>query len=206
MRYIRIVATYFWLVFLLTGCTHLSGPRFKLSVEEALAIANAQTQMLELGAFDSLQAVAGNEVLLVDLRPAAAFEKGHREGAVNLPVSELLERESLALLRKHNITVLLAEDVSQAGGPWFLLLQLGLPQVKILNAPALSGPLPVKDRLQAEMPRYDFATIFQQATDRHKKDVEAGRVKVVRRQARKKNIVPAKKPARKTVVEEEEGC
>ncbi len=190
---------------LFTACGQQpSSLAFKLSPEEALQKAMAGTHLLSPQAYADLTKNAGGDVTIVDLRTAAEFAQGHFPDAVNIPVANLLDKDQLALLRNSKNVVLYGETASQANGPWLLLTQLGLENVKMLDtgysdlSADAAAPAP-------ETARYDFAAIFQKAVERHRQELEAGKPKPVAQPAPKKTIVPEQKPKKK-VAEEEEGC
>ena len=190
---------------LLAGCGQQSSSlTFKLSPEEALQKAMAGTHLLTPQAYADLTKNAGGDVTLVDLRTAAEFGKGHLPDAVNIPIANLLDKDQLALVTNSKNVVLYAESASQANGPWLLLTQLGLENVKMLDTGY--GDLTAAAVASApETARYDFAAIFEKAVERHQQELEAGKPKPVAQPAPKKAIVPQPKPKKK-VVEEEEGC
>lgn len=195
--------------FLLAGCgDKKESLKFKISPEEAMLRAVAGNQYISMQAYRALARGGEGDVLLVDLRPAGEFEKGHLENAVNMPVPNLLDDEYFSALKESKHVVLYGEEMSQANGPWLLLTQLGLDHVKMLRSD-YDGVVAGADTISPETARYDYAAIFQKAVERHKKEVEAGIAKpaVVTQPAAapKKVIVPEKKPEKK-VVEEEEGC
>jgi rhodanese-related sulfurtransferase len=90
--------------------------------------------------------------VLVNIRSTDEFAKGHIEKALNIPVRELLQNRSLVFfreLKKTNTTaVLYGEDQLQANGPWLLLKQVGVNNVKVLQGGyAFYKTLPLADSL-----------------------------------------------------------
>ena len=185
------------------SCRPVAGPDFKRTAPEALALAAAGGHLLPVSGVDSLLKKVGKNLTVIDLRRPYAFEKGHLDGALNIPVAQLLDRGNWRILRKSHTILLLGETAAQANGPWLLLTQLGLENVKVLDAdyPASTAGAP-----GSESARYDYASIFKQATQRHASEVEAGKPKQVEQRPAKKQIVPAKKPAPKAGNPAEEGC
>ena len=185
------------------SCRPVAGPDFKRTAPEALALAAAGGYLLPASGVDSLLKKMGKDLTVIDLRPPYAFEKGHPDGALNIPVAQLLDREQWRILRKSHTVLLVGETAAQANGPWLLLNQLGLENVIVLDAPY---PAPTAGAPGSESARYDYASIFKQATQRHATEVEAGKPKQVAQRPARKQIVPAKKPAPKTGNPAEEGC
>lgn len=74
---------------------------------------------------------------LVDIRPADQFAQGHTELAINIPVRNLLDGESLELferLQKNGQeAVLYGADELQCVAPCLLLQQMGYSNVKFLK-------------------------------------------------------------------------
>lgn len=77
---------------------------------------------------------------LIDIRPANLFAQGHPENAINIPLRQLLEKESLNMLDKltkdGRQAVLFGTDELQATAPWLLLQQLGYENVLLLKGGA----------------------------------------------------------------------
>lgn len=74
---------------------------------------------------------------LIDVRPADQFAQGHAELAINIPVRNLLDDESIELfdrLQKNGQeAVLYGTDELQAVAPCLLLQQMGYSNLKILK-------------------------------------------------------------------------
>ena len=202
---------FFWVSLfslLLAGCMQHQSSNFKMPAEEALQQAASGDYLLSPQAYAELVKTGGTGVTLVDLRSPALFDKAHLPDAINIPANQLLDDEQFGLLENSKTIVLFGEDVFQASGPWMLLMQLGLENVKILEVgyaglDANAGAPP------PETARYDFAAIFQTAIERHAKEVAEGSATPIvatrPAAAAKKAIVPVKKPKKKAA-DEEEGC
>ena len=74
---------------------------------------------------------------LIDIRPVDLFLQGHAENAINIPVRNLLDQESVSLfdeLRESGKeAILYGSDQLQTTAPWLLLQQLGYQNIKILK-------------------------------------------------------------------------
>jgi len=74
---------------------------------------------------------------LIDIRPADLFAQGHPENAINIPVRNLLDEESLelfdGLLKNGMAAVLYGSDELQATAPCLLLNQMGYTNLKTLK-------------------------------------------------------------------------
>ena len=83
----------------------------------------------------AIKDIAGKQ--LIDIRTTELFLQGHPNGAVNIPVRQLLDKESLDLFeqlsKKGETVILYGVDQLQATAPLFLLQQLGYKNLKLLK-------------------------------------------------------------------------
>lgn len=74
---------------------------------------------------------------LIDIRPADQFAQGHAEMAINIPVRNLLDEESLEIIERLQTSgqgvVLIGSDELQSVSPCLLLQQMGYTKVKFLK-------------------------------------------------------------------------
>jgi rhodanese-related sulfurtransferase len=74
---------------------------------------------------------------LIDIRPADQFAQGHAELAINIPVRNLLDEESLEIIERLQTSgqeaVLYGSDELQSVSPCLLLQQMGYTKVKFLK-------------------------------------------------------------------------
>lgn len=74
---------------------------------------------------------------LIDIRPADQFAQGHAEMAINIPVRNLLDDESLEIIERLQTSgqeaVLYGTDELQSVAPCLLLQQMGYTKVKFLK-------------------------------------------------------------------------
>ncbi len=183
---------------LLTGCKCKCLSDFKKSDQNML------TSALESSHFTSpaqLKEMSQEDFILVDLRPRSVFAQGALEGAVNIPSSELLVHDNFEVLKHSEKPIILyGNDAAAANGAWFMLTQLDVKNVTVLS----SG----YDHFTEENPRvmetaqFDYAAVFTEAVEAHKKLSEAPKPVVIAKPVTPKKIVPVKKKE----VEEEEGC
>ncbi|MCB0484769.1 MAG: rhodanese-like domain-containing protein [Flavobacteriaceae bacterium] len=69
---------------------------------------------------------------LIDIRNQYEYEKGHLEGAINIPVTDLLTDESINVFKTKDNIVLYGNTPNDAVTPLILLRQLGYNNVKVL--------------------------------------------------------------------------
>ncbi len=102
---------------------------YKMNVEESLKLVNDPSTLVEI------KDLAGKQ--LIDIRTEEVFLKGHPEGAINLPIRQLLDEESLEtfdeLLESGKTAVLVGNNELQATSPLFLLRQMGYTNLKLLK-------------------------------------------------------------------------
>jgi len=102
---------------------------YTTSASQALKMmGDAQSQV-------AISDLAGKQ--LIDIRPADLFAQGHPENAINIPVRNLLDEESLelfdGLLKNGMVAVLYGSDELQATAPCLLLQQMGYTNLKTLK-------------------------------------------------------------------------
>jgi len=104
-------------------------PEYQTGEDQAIKV------MLEPQNQVALSDLAGKQ--LIDIRPADLFAQGHPENAINIPVRNLLDEESLelfdGLLKNGMAAVLYGSDELQATAPCLLLQQMGYTNLKTLK-------------------------------------------------------------------------
>jgi rhodanese-related sulfurtransferase len=97
-------------------------------------------------------------IVPVDLRSEIDFSRGHIEGAVNIPVYDLLGKRSMRFFKKlaneNGISVLYSTTQSEANGSYLLLKQVGCDNISILQGGFdLYSKMPLPDSvLNAKIP------------------------------------------------------
>ena len=106
--------------------------------------------------------------VIIDLRNPYEYIKGHINGAINMPVNSILNKENLKAFKQYeadSLTVVLyGETQLDANGPWMILRQMGYENLKVLLGGYhyfTTGPLDFYDMPEvpeylAEEPKYDF--------------------------------------------------
>lgn len=185
--------------------TSLSGYKLDIGTAQMLAAQSGEGMYMDAPALQGL--LKENKCALVDLRSQSEFDKGHVNGAINIPLAQLYDRGQWRKVAQSPEIALTAASTAEAAQAWLWLRQLGIDNVRIL-AP--------NDTLLPEQPRYNYWEIFRLATERHKKELEASKPavapaasangkKIIRPQIKTPTKVtePAKAaPAQK----QEEGC
>jgi rhodanese-related sulfurtransferase len=74
-----------------------------------------------------------NNPILIDIRDRESFTLTGNENALNIPLSGILEEESLSQLRTDRAKVILAYDPVAANETWMLLTQMGYEKLYIIS-------------------------------------------------------------------------
>jgi len=110
-------------------------PEYEIDAQQTMNLMN--NPQLEV----SPQAI--NIQQLIDIRSADEFAKGHPENAINVPVRNLLDDESLELFDRlqenGQEAVIYGNSELQATAPWLMLQQLGYGNVKLLKGSVSSA-------------------------------------------------------------------
>ena len=108
----------------------------------------------------------------IDLRNPHEFLKGHIEGAINIPVSDLFSKEHTELLSDTSYKNILYSDTHVAAcGPWMMLKQVGYSNNLILmggyyyfNNNISGNSKPNSDEYLDEKAKYDYAEIVKKTS------------------------------------------
>lgn len=104
-------------------------PSYQTDINQSLNLILNQSKQV------SVKDIAGKQI--IDIRSADLFAQGHSQNAVNIPIRQLLEKESLEWLRKFTENgkeaVLCGSNELQATAPWILLQQLGYKNILLLK-------------------------------------------------------------------------
>ncbi len=147
--------------------------RYKLTEKETLAAVLSADDQLSIDKAKEILQSKTSEYQFVDIRTPYEFIKGHIDGALNIPLSNLFSEENYDFLKqsgKENKTlVLYGMDQSQANAPWMLLKQLGIKKARILQGgyaflmaaiPALPDTMPFKG-YDSEIARYNYVELVK---------------------------------------------
>jgi len=147
---------------------------YELSQEETLEMVLAAAEMEVIPEeIQFLKEDPSITLYFVDLRSPGEFGKGHIEGALNIPQSSILKEENLEFFQSLDSTrtaILYGRDQIQANGPWMILKQLGIDDIKVLKGGYQyysTNSLDIKDMPQTpvymiEVPQYDYAQLVEE--------------------------------------------
>ncbi len=158
-------------------------PEYSADLNETIRLMDSQSKQI------LVQDIAGKQ--LIDIRPANLFAQDHPANAVNIPLRQLLDEESVRLfdnlLKKGQEAVLYGSDELQATAPWLLLQQLGYKNLNLLKGGYTSqNEFKETAAVSKEEPAFD-KTAFQVKPELNK-DSEAKAP-----QKTKETIVPVRK-------------
>ena len=183
------------------------GAAFELSSRETLNLISNGGYWLTPEEARTWQSEQDAAYRFIDIRPAIQFDKGSLEGAINIPLQNLLDVENRGLFSDEGtIFVLFGETETDAHGAWMLLRQMGYENTLLLQGGYTFQQQPDSVQyLPSEQARYNYAALLADAIQRDKNEEEAGRPKAAPQPVVKapRQIIPKKKAKAK---EEEEGC
>lgn len=135
---------------------------FERSAREMLTYLQQHDRSLLAQELPAFQAEQGAQ--LVDLRAPEAFRMNAPEGAINLPLNQVLDPEAQQLWRGHVPVVLIDEDGRRAVQAWMLLTQMGYQQLYVLEGGLQAWQLARQADtalLPDEAARHDFQAIME---------------------------------------------
>lgn len=114
---------------------HHSDIPYKLSAEQTLA---EMTNADNMPGTAEINALKGNQkVAFIDVRNPLDYNLNHFEGAINIPAEKILNEESVESIRdleaQNNTIILYGATPGQVAGPWMLLRQIGVTNIKMFN-------------------------------------------------------------------------
>jgi rhodanese-related sulfurtransferase len=132
------IAAVVFVAIILVGLLSLRRPdiEYQLSQDEMMDLVLSGTHTITTEEARSLIERKNPEYVFIDLRSENIFERGTLPGAINIPVSDILEPRNLEFFKTTEgdsvQVILFAEDQQEANGPWMLLRQIGIENVKVL--------------------------------------------------------------------------
>lgn len=204
-----ITATIIFLIIIIIGLLTFRKPDFEyqLSTQEMLEeLYNIDNEMIPDEAMEIL-AYGDSSYIFIDLRNPYEYDKGFLGDALNIPVSDILEKESIEFFKQmesDSVTVVFYSNTQrEANGSWMLLKQLGLQNIKVLmggycyitNEDIDYYNLPEIPEYFVEEPFMDFVSFMEEASNSSIQD-QTSKTEV-------KTVVPVK---RKKKIISEGGC
>ncbi len=110
--------------------TGLSWIKWNQLEADELAKKNAQEARARIAA---QAAPPASNVVLVDVRTPDEFNKGHRDGAINIPVTELVKKAPQILPDKNTVILLYCRSGNRAAEALKVLEELGYKRLENLH-------------------------------------------------------------------------
>lgn len=157
-------------------------PEYQTGTEQAVKMMiDPQNQVV-------ISDLAGKQ--LIDIRSVDLYEQGHPENAINIPVRNLLDKESLELfdrlLRSGQVAALYGSDELQATAPCLLLQQMGYTNLKTLK-----GGFVATNEFKESALSISEAMLLDTATMKAKQEIKGTETETKKPQA----VVPVRKGA-----------
>jgi rhodanese-related sulfurtransferase len=200
-----IVAAGLFAILIIIGLLTMHKPAvsYKLTEKETLASVTSPGDQLSIDKANELMRAKNSEYLFIDIRTPYEFIKGHFDGAVNIPLSNLFSEENYKFLKQADddikSLVLYGNDQSQANTPWMLLKQLGFTKVLILEGgyadlniveSIMTDSIHAKVN-DAEIARYNYAEMVKGLSKSDKVDGQKTATEKVKITMKPKSSAPA---------------
>jgi hypothetical protein len=121
-----LVVSFFAILLLVTSFTQKNQIVYK--GEAMLEVVNKSNYLL-----DSTELAKIPLYLLIDLRSVEKAILHPVQGAINIPVAELLAKEQESIFQREGVKVFLSNDLQHANQAWMLMTQLGYQDIYVLD-------------------------------------------------------------------------
>ena len=165
------IASSLFAIILIIGLVTYKQPeiRYTRNIDETINLLGSGTDCISPAeALSELKKNPGS-FPLIDLRSPIEFQKSHIEGAINIPIEEILEKQNLKIFRDKNKTfVLCGKDQTEASSVWLVLKQTGIDNIRIMEGGYDSieyvsgdqGMVSTDKNFNSEKPAYDYKAIL----------------------------------------------
>jgi rhodanese-related sulfurtransferase len=133
------IASILFAIILVIGLLTIKKPamQFTRSIDETLGLITSSGDIITAKELRTGAVVSSGNLLLVDLRSPVDYQKSHIDGAVNIPIQDILDLQNLENFEKpgegSKIVVLYGNGQVDANSAWLILKQLGYDNVKVLS-------------------------------------------------------------------------
>lgn len=174
LNFIAFVVTF--ILVIVIGLLTLNWPdlEYKRSLEETVEVILQEEDLVYPEDLVMIVDYEEPGYAIIDLRSPYDYIRGHINGAVNMPVNSILDKENLKNFNKYatdSVTVIFyGKDQLEANGPWMILKQMGFDNIKVLMGGYhyfTTGPLDIYDMPEipaymVEEPAYDFYGVMEE--------------------------------------------
>lgn len=132
------IAAVVFVAIIIAGLLTLNRPdlQYQLTQEQMMELLQTGTNAVSPEEVRLLLEEKNTGYVFVDLRSEDVFERGTLPGAINIPVSDILKPENIEFYKTLSgesvQMILFSKDQQAANGPWMLLRQIGIENVKVL--------------------------------------------------------------------------
>lgn len=190
-------------IIIIVGLITLSRPKYVFTLDARETLNTILAEQEEIIPYETAKIVARKDqnYQLIDLRSPYDFLIGHISGAINIPLNSILEDDNFATIKKISDSgktlIFYGNDQSQANGPWLLMTQLGIGNIKVLAGGYEyyihrndSAYIAVDSIYCAEKAKYNYARVMQEISGDNNisSSIEKQPKKVVPRRKKKKSV------------------
>jgi sulfur-carrier protein adenylyltransferase/sulfurtransferase len=137
---------------------------YKLTADQLLGEVNTRTQYVAPDVVADMLIKKDPTLQLIDVRSKDEFEKYHLEGAINIPINDLLSEDNSVILdQETKMNVLYSNGTITANEAWMITRQLGYKNNFVLEGglnywfDAIMNPQkPASTSSDEEFAKYDF--------------------------------------------------
>jgi len=154
---------------IITGLITFRRPdvKYKLSPAECLALLNDSALVVNPEQASALLKDSSGQTVFVAVRNSLAFERGHLESAVNIPVRELFSKGNRLFFteaeKSGQTVVLYGETQQQASGPWLMLQQTGFRNARLFTGNYVQLDPALIDSLSRLLPKFSETPLIDTA-------------------------------------------
>lgn len=190
-------------IVIIVGLITLSRPKYVFTLDARATLDTILAEQEEITPYKMAKIVArkNQHYQLIDLRSPYDFLIGHIDDAINIPLNSILEDENFATIKKISESgktmIFYGNDQSQANGPWLLMTQLGIKNIKVLAGGYEyfilrndSAYIAVDSVYFAEKAKYNYAKVIQEISGDNNVSftVEKQPQKVIPKRRKKKGV------------------
>ena len=145
---------------IITGLITFRRPDLKyvLSPNESLQLLNDKSLVVTPDQAAEILKDSTGKTIFIDVRNSVAFDRGHLNNAINIPVRELFDKKNKSVFRDlkkaGQTAILYGETEQQANGPWLMLRQTGFENVLLFTGTYAQLDPQKADSLTRLLPQY----------------------------------------------------
>lgn len=158
-----------FIVIVIFGLLTMEKPkhRYRISTEQMLKKTLKHDYLIRFNKFFDIYHNNDSLYRFIDLRSAHDFQVGHLQGAINIPLSKILDDDFKNIVNQDKkINVLYYSDQCGACGPWMILTQLGYKNNYVLaggydfvTKHIIEEYSPMLGDYSAEKAKYDYKAV-----------------------------------------------